>query len=78
VTSLSICSVPGGKYVSSGTIFAPTSVGQYYTTATPAVPTQSGSIDDCGNYYDVVAGDTVSEEEHEISEVLADLSSVTK
>lgn len=45
----------------TGTIFAPTTVGQYYSTATPAEPTQSGSIADCGLYYNVVAGDTCNQ-----------------
>ncbi|RDW92669.1 hypothetical protein BP5796_02063 [Coleophoma crateriformis] len=57
-----ICvSPPGGKYVPTGTIFAPTTVGQYYSTATPAEPTQSGSIADCGLYYNVVSGDTCNQ-----------------
>jgi hypothetical protein len=39
------------------TINAPTATTAYYTSATPAYPTQSGSIADCGNWYLVVAGD---------------------
>jgi LysM repeat protein len=57
-----ICtSPPGGKFVPTGIVVAPTSVGEYYTTATPAEPTQSGSIANCGLYYNVVAGDTCNQ-----------------
>jgi hypothetical protein len=45
----------------TGIVVAPTSVGEYYTTATPAEPTQSGSIANCGLYYNVVAGDTCNQ-----------------
>ena len=52
---------PGGTYPSpSITIAAPTGTAAYYTTATAAYPTQSGTIDDCGLYYQVVAGDDCS------------------
>lgn len=57
-----ICtSPPGGKFVPTGIVVAPTSVGEYYTTATPAEPTQSGSIANCGLYYNVVSGDTCNQ-----------------
>ncbi|ORY13820.1 hypothetical protein BCR34DRAFT_534999 [Clohesyomyces aquaticus] len=49
---------PGGHWVSNSTILAPTSAGQYYTTATPLWPTQTGSVADCGKYHQVVDGDT--------------------
>jgi hypothetical protein len=49
----------GGFWVSNSTIIAPPNGSQVYlTTATPAVPTQSGSIEDCGRYHTVVDGDT--------------------
>lgn len=52
---------PGGTFASpTASIYAPTGTGGYYTTATAAVPTQSGSIADCGLYYEVVSGDTCS------------------
>jgi hypothetical protein len=47
-------SPPGGAYVLPNPVAAPTE-GVYYTTAQPALPTQIGSIEDCGHYYDVVA-----------------------
>ncbi|KAL5119077.1 hypothetical protein ACEQ8H_003001 [Pleosporales sp. CAS-2024a] len=47
---------PGGAYVLPDPIGAPTA-GTYYTTAQPALPTQSGTIADCGRYYDVVERD---------------------
>ncbi|ROW14910.1 hypothetical protein VPNG_03306 [Cytospora leucostoma] len=48
---------PGGTFPSPTTsIYAQTGT-TYYTTATPAYPTQSGSIHDCGSYYLVVSGD---------------------
>ncbi|GAD95926.1 hypothetical protein PMAA_036450 [Paecilomyces variotii No. 5] len=49
---------PGGAWPSpSATIMAPTGTGAYYTTATPAYPTQKGTTDSCGKYYKVVSGD---------------------
>ncbi|KAL7621625.1 hypothetical protein AAE478_008951 [Parahypoxylon ruwenzoriense] len=51
---------PGGTFPSPvATITAPeaTGTGVYYTTATPAYPTQSGTIEDCGKYYLVGSGD---------------------
>ncbi|KAJ2988999.1 hypothetical protein NUW58_g3691 [Xylaria curta] len=51
---------PGGTFPSpTATITAPgaTGTGTYYSTATAAHPTQSGSIEDCGRYYLVAAGD---------------------
>ncbi|KAF2969309.1 hypothetical protein GQX73_g4254 [Xylaria multiplex] len=51
---------PGGTFPSPvATITAPaaTGTGVYYSTATPAHPTQSGSIPDCGRYYLVASGD---------------------
>uniref|UniRef100_A0A093V8Z9 LysM and putative peptidoglycan-binding domain-containing protein 2 n=1 Tax=Talaromyces marneffei PM1 TaxID=1077442 RepID=A0A093V8Z9_TALMA len=51
---------PGGTYPSpSVTIVAPTGTA-YYTTATPAYPTQSGTITDCGLYYQVGTSDDCS------------------
>jgi len=47
---------PGGAYTMPDPIAAPTA-GTYYSTAQPALPTQSGTISDCGRYYDVVADD---------------------
>lgn len=47
---------PGGAYAIPDPIGAPTA-GTYYTTAQPALPTQSGTIPDCGRYYDVVERD---------------------
>ncbi|KAF2850136.1 carbohydrate-binding module family 18 protein [Plenodomus tracheiphilus IPT5] len=50
---------PGGYWVSNSTIVAPPSGSQIYqTTATPALPTQTGSIENCGRYHSVVDGDT--------------------
>ncbi|KAL2873550.1 hypothetical protein SGCOL_011262 [Colletotrichum sp. CLE4] len=54
---------PGGTFPKPNvTITAPGATGSptYYSTATPAYPTQSGTIDACGNYYLVVAGDDCS------------------
>ncbi|KAJ5376488.1 carbohydrate-binding module family 18 protein [Penicillium cosmopolitanum] len=51
-------SPPGGNFVPTGVIYAPTTAGSYYTTATPAEPTQSGTTSECGLFYDVVSGDT--------------------
>jgi LysM domain. len=49
---------PGGTWKApSVTITAPTGTGVYYTTATPAYPTQSGTTESCGKYYQVVSGD---------------------
>lgn len=57
-----ICSSPpGGHYVPSGVIYAPTAAGSYYTTASASAPTQSGTVQDCGLYYNVVSGDTCNE-----------------
>lgn len=54
-----ICkSPPGGHFSGTGVIYAPTAAGSYYSTATPAEPTQSGTISDCGLFYNVVSGDT--------------------
>ncbi|KAI1454309.1 hypothetical protein F4805DRAFT_326492 [Annulohypoxylon moriforme] len=53
-------SAPGGTYPKpNATITAPGATGSptYYTAATPAYPTQSGTISECGNYYLVVSGD---------------------
>ncbi|KAH8122261.1 carbohydrate-binding module family 18 protein [Trichoderma asperelloides] len=57
-----VCSSPpDGQFVPSGVIYAPTAAGSYYTTASPSIPTQSGTVDSCGLYYNVVAGDTCNE-----------------
>ncbi|CAG8897085.1 unnamed protein product [Penicillium egyptiacum] len=49
---------PGGTWTApSVTITAPTGTALYYTTATPAYPTQSGTTESCGKYYQVVSGD---------------------
>ncbi|KAJ5797052.1 uncharacterized protein N7518_005592 [Penicillium psychrosexuale] len=56
-------SAPGGTFPKpNATITAPgaTSEPTYYTAATAAYPTQSGTISECGNYYLVVAGDDCS------------------
>jgi LysM domain len=44
--------------VSGGPIYAPTSVGEYYSTATPAQPTSTGTTPSCGKYHYVASGDT--------------------
>ncbi|KAJ6103890.1 hypothetical protein N7486_004112 [Penicillium sp. IBT 16267x] len=54
---------PGGTFPKpNATITAPGATGQatYYTATTAAYPTQSGTIDECGEYYLVVAGDDCS------------------
>ncbi|KAI9147048.1 LysM domain-containing protein [Paramyrothecium foliicola] len=48
---------PGGVYEFPPPVHAPTQTS-YYTTATPALPTHSGTTQDCGKFYDVSAGDT--------------------
>lgn len=49
---------PGGTWTTpSVTITAPMGTALYYTTATPAYPTQSGTTERCGKYYQVVSGD---------------------
>ncbi|OBT40136.1 hypothetical protein VE00_09960 [Pseudogymnoascus sp. WSF 3629] len=56
-------SAPGGTFPKpNATITAPGATGEptYYTAATAAYPTQSGTISECGNYYLVVAGDDCS------------------
>ncbi|TEY84112.1 hypothetical protein BOTCAL_0021g00350 [Botryotinia calthae] len=61
--SLQVSVAPGGTFPKpNATITAPGATGSptYYTAATPAHPTQSGSISQCGNYYLVVAGDDCS------------------
>jgi hypothetical protein len=56
---LTKCRPPSGYWVSNSTIVAPSSGSQVYqTTVIPALPTQSGSIEDCGRYHSVVDGDT--------------------
>ncbi|KAL2168754.1 hypothetical protein VTG60DRAFT_6863 [Thermothelomyces hinnuleus] len=55
-----IHSAPGGTFPKpNATVTAPGATGSptYYTPATPAHPTQSGTISACGNYYLVVTGD---------------------
>ncbi|EFQ96938.1 LysM domain-containing protein [Nannizzia gypsea CBS 118893] len=50
---------PGGAFPSpTASIEAPTGTDAYSTTATPAYPTQSGSIANCGRYYKASAGDS--------------------
>ncbi|KAM0449210.1 hypothetical protein ACHAO4_007874 [Trichoderma viride] len=57
-----VCSSPpDGQFIPSGVIYAPTAAGSYYTTASPSIPTQSGTVDSCGLFYNVVAGDTCNE-----------------
>ncbi|CAI7594905.1 unnamed protein product [Penicillium glandicola] len=54
---------PGGTFPKpNATITAPGATGQatYYTATTAAYPTQTGTIDECGEYYLVVAGDDCS------------------
>jgi hypothetical protein len=56
-------SAPGGTFPKpNATVTAPGATGAptYYTAATAAYPTQSGTISECGNYYLVVAGDDCS------------------
>lgn len=50
-------SPPGGEYEFPSPVFAPTSAS-YYTTATPALPTHTGTTENCGKYYDTRPGDT--------------------
>lgn len=52
---------PGGSYVPDSTIVAPTGTGSYFTAATPALPTQTGTVAARGRYYDVVSGDTCNQ-----------------
>lgn len=54
-------SPPGGYYIPTGVIYAPSAASEYYATATANEPTQSGSVAACGAYYDVVSGDTCNE-----------------
>ncbi|KAF3055548.1 hypothetical protein GL218_07223 [Daldinia childiae] len=49
---------PGGSWVVNGSVYAPTGTSAYHTTAKPATPTQTGTIPDCGLYYEAVSGDT--------------------
>ncbi|KAI3067253.1 hypothetical protein CBS147339_8519 [Penicillium roqueforti] len=54
-----ICkSPPGGHFSPTGVVYAPTAAGSYYSTATAAEPTQSGTTASCGLFYNVVSGDT--------------------
>jgi hypothetical protein len=68
-------SPPGGRATATQVIYAPTAISSIYTTgklsdllhglkliilAMPAEPTQAGTVSDCGLYYNVVSGDTVS------------------
>lgn len=48
---------PGGVYNAPPPVYVPTASTAYYATATPAKPTSSGTIADCGKYYDVASGD---------------------
>ncbi|KAF7174334.1 hypothetical protein CNMCM6106_008554 [Aspergillus hiratsukae] len=49
---------PGGTWATPPVaITAPTGTSQYFTTATPAYPTQNGTTSDCGKYYQVSTGD---------------------
>lgn len=49
---------PGGTWSTPAiSIVAPTGINAYYTTATAAYPTQSGTTQSCGKYYQVVSGD---------------------
>ncbi|AEO61192.1 hypothetical protein MYCTH_2135780 [Thermothelomyces thermophilus ATCC 42464] len=51
---------PGGTFPKpNATVTAPGATGSptYYKPATPAHPTESGTISECGNYYLVVSGD---------------------
>ncbi|PLB55789.1 hypothetical protein P170DRAFT_347218 [Aspergillus steynii IBT 23096] len=49
---------PGGTWTTpSVTITAPTGTALYYTTAIPAYPTQSGTTESCGKYYQIASGD---------------------
>jgi hypothetical protein len=54
-----VCSAaPGGNFVPTGVIYAPTAAGSYYVTASASAPTQTGTASNCGLYYNVAAGDT--------------------
>ncbi|RAH80511.1 carbohydrate-binding module family 18 protein [Aspergillus japonicus CBS 114.51] len=58
-TGQRVCkSPPGGRFNATAIIYAPTTAGSYYTTASPAEPTQPGATADCGLYYQVASGDT--------------------
>ncbi|KAJ5631936.1 carbohydrate-binding module family 18 protein [Penicillium longicatenatum] len=56
-------SPPGRQFTATAVVYAPTAAGSYYSTATPAEPTQAGTTSDCGLFYDVVSGDTCNSEE---------------
>jgi hypothetical protein len=48
----------GGTYTTpSVSITAPTGTAAYYIIATAALPTQSGTTESCGKYYEAVSGD---------------------
>jgi len=54
-----VCSrPPGGQFVPTGVIYAPTAAGSYYSTASAPVPTRTGTTENCGLYHSVVSGDT--------------------
>ncbi|KAK7962736.1 uncharacterized protein PG986_003561 [Apiospora aurea] len=50
-------SPPGGHFTPSSTIAAPTAAGEYFTAAKPSLPTQSGTLEPCGLFYNVASGD---------------------
>lgn len=55
----SVCkSPPGGAFKPGGPVFAPTTIGDYYATATPAQPTSTGTTESCGKYHYTASGDT--------------------
>lgn len=54
-----VCSrPPGGQFAPTGVIYAPTAAGSYYSTASAAAPTRTGTTASCGLYHTVVSGDT--------------------
>ncbi|KAH7070252.1 carbohydrate-binding module family 18 protein [Paraphoma chrysanthemicola] len=54
-----VCSrPPGGQFTPTGVIYAPTAAGSYYSTASAAAPTRTGTTASCGLYHTVVSGDT--------------------
>lgn len=48
---------PGGIYNLPAPVYAPSASSEDYVTATPPVPTATGTIKGCGKYYAVAAGD---------------------
>ncbi|KAL5041073.1 hypothetical protein BDW71DRAFT_201664 [Aspergillus fruticulosus] len=67
---------PGGRFKATGLIAAPTGASEYYTTAIPAEPTQTGTTESCGRYYKVSSGDTCNAIALRFGITFADLQSL--